>query len=113
MDEANLRSAQGGLPGEPRAGGRRSVPSVLVHHPGVIPARPAQELDRLHADRARGLARDGRSGRLGSGLRIAVETLFVESEEEYTADPVRLAARDCGRSAIRTSWARSTSATAT
>ena len=28
----------------------------------------------------------------GLGVRPAVETLFVESEREYTADPIRLAA---------------------
>ena len=65
--------------------------TVLVHHPGVIPARPAHELDRLHGVERAALREMGDvAGRLG--LRLAVETLFVESEAEYTADPVRLAA---------------------
>ncbi len=65
--------------------------SVLVHHPGVIPARPAPELERLHAVERAALREMGDlAGRLG--LRLAVETLFVESVAEYTADPVRLAA---------------------
>ena len=65
--------------------------TVLVHHPGVVPARPAHELDRLHAIERAALREMGDlAGRLG--VRLAVETLFVESEQEYTADPVRLAA---------------------
>jgi sugar phosphate isomerase/epimerase len=65
--------------------------TVVVHHPGVIPVRPTHELDRLHAVERGALREIGDlAGRLG--LRLAVETLFVESEAEYTADPVRLAA---------------------
>jgi sugar phosphate isomerase/epimerase len=65
--------------------------TVMVHHPGVIATRPADELDRLHLVERGALREMGDlAGRLG--LRIAVETLFVESEAEYTADPVRLAA---------------------
>jgi sugar phosphate isomerase/epimerase len=65
--------------------------TVLVLHPGVIPARPAHELDRLHAVERAALREMGDvAGALG--VRIAVETLFVETEREYTADPVRLAA---------------------
>ena len=65
--------------------------TVMVHHPGVIPARPAAELDRLHAlERARLRELGDLAARLG--VRIAVETLFVESDKAYTADPVRLAA---------------------
>ena len=65
--------------------------SVLVQHPGVVAARPAHELDRLHGlERAAWREMGDHAGRLG--VRIAVETLFVESEAEYTADPVRLAA---------------------
>ena len=65
--------------------------SVLVQHPGVVAARPDHELDRLHGlERAAWREMGDHAGRLG--VRIAVETLFVESEAEYTADPVRLAA---------------------
>ncbi|MFL5333323.1 MAG: sugar phosphate isomerase/epimerase family protein, partial [Geminicoccaceae bacterium] len=65
--------------------------TVLVHHPGVVPARPPHELDRLHAIERAALREMGDvAGRLG--VRLAVETLFVETEQEYTADPIRLAA---------------------
>ena len=64
--------------------------TVVVIHPGFIPVRPAQELDRLHAvERAAWREMGDLAGSLG--MRIAVETLFVESDREYTADPVRLA----------------------
>ena len=64
--------------------------TVMVHHPGVIPAQPAHELDRLHALERAALREMGDlAGR--HGLRIAVETLFVEDAAHYTADPVRLA----------------------
>jgi sugar phosphate isomerase/epimerase len=65
--------------------------TVMVHHPGIVPARPRHELDRLHAvERAALRGMGDLAARLG--VRIAVETLFVESEREYTADPARLAA---------------------
>ena len=65
--------------------------TAMVLHPGVIAAQPAHELDRLHAVERAALREMGDvAGRLG--VRIAVETLFVESEREYTADPARLAA---------------------
>ena len=66
--------------------------TVLVHHPGVSPGPTAARA---------GPAARASSGRPGArwaiwpaalGVRLAVETLFVESEREYTADPVRLAA---------------------
>ncbi|MFL5335151.1 MAG: sugar phosphate isomerase/epimerase family protein, partial [Geminicoccaceae bacterium] len=54
------------------------------------PARPPHELDRLHAIERAALREMGDvAARLG--VRLAVETLFVETEQEYTADPVRLA----------------------
>jgi sugar phosphate isomerase/epimerase len=65
--------------------------TVMVHHPGVVPSRPAAELDRLHAlERSRLRELGDLAARLG--VRIAVETLFVESDRVYTADPARLAA---------------------
>lgn len=65
--------------------------SVVVQHPGMVSTRPANELDRLHGVERAALREMGDlAGRLG--LRLAVETLFVESEGDYTADPVRLAA---------------------
>jgi sugar phosphate isomerase/epimerase len=65
--------------------------TVLVHHPGTVPAWPPHELDRLHAIEQAALREMGDvAARLG--VRLAVETLFVEAEQEYTADPVRLAA---------------------
>ena len=64
--------------------------SVLVQHPGLVPSRPAAELDRLHAiERDAWREMGDEAGRFG--LRIAVETLFVESENQYTPDPARLA----------------------
>ena len=54
------------------------------------------ELDRLHAiERAAWREMGDVAGRLG--LRLAVETLFVESEAEYTADPVAARRRAPGR----------------
>jgi sugar phosphate isomerase/epimerase len=65
--------------------------TVMVHHPGIVPSRPAAELDRLHAlERSRLRELGDLAARLG--VRIAVETLFVESDRVYTADPARLAA---------------------
>jgi sugar phosphate isomerase/epimerase len=65
--------------------------TVMVHHPGLVSMRREHELDRLHA-----LERDAlrEMGDLAArlGVRIAVETLFVERADRYTADPVRLAA---------------------
>ena len=64
--------------------------SVMVQHPGLIAASPTDQLERLHA-----LERDALRG-MGDvaarhGVRLAVETLFVESADRYTADPIRLA----------------------
>lgn len=66
--------------------------TVLVQHPGMVAAPlPAGEIDRLHAvERDAWREMGDHAGRFG--LRIAVETLFVETEREYTADPARLAA---------------------
>ena len=65
--------------------------SVMVQHPGVTPAAPPEEIDRLH-----GIER-GALGEMGEhaqqlGTRLAVETLFVETEQRYTASPQRLVA---------------------
>jgi sugar phosphate isomerase/epimerase len=52
---------------------------------------PAVEIERLHAvERDAWREMGDHAGRCG--LRIAVETLFVESEREYTPAPARLAA---------------------
>ncbi|MGV1953788.1 sugar phosphate isomerase/epimerase family protein [Agrobacterium vitis] len=64
--------------------------SILVHHAAVIPAAPVQEIDRLHAIERNTLGMFAeRAQRLG--VRIGVETLFVEKDDMYTADPFRLA----------------------
>ncbi|MFO1048676.1 MAG: sugar phosphate isomerase/epimerase family protein [Geminicoccaceae bacterium] len=66
--------------------------TVLVQHPGMLttPVPPA-EIERLHAvERDAWRQMGDHAARFG--LRIAVETLFVENEHEYTAEPERLAA---------------------
>jgi sugar phosphate isomerase/epimerase len=64
--------------------------SVMVHHPGLIPATDAAEIARLEAvERGRLRAMGDHAAALG--LKLAVETLFVENEHQHTADPVRLA----------------------
>jgi sugar phosphate isomerase/epimerase len=89
MDEANLELHKAVCRANLELAGVVGA-TIMVHHPGVIPIRPAHELDRLHALERDCLREMGDSaGKLG--LRIAVETLFVENEAEYTADPVRLA----------------------
>jgi sugar phosphate isomerase/epimerase len=64
--------------------------STVVHHPGMTPMKPEGELDRLHA-LERDALREMGDVAARHDLRIAVETLFVESLEAYTPDPVRLA----------------------
>lgn len=64
--------------------------SVMVHHPGLVSGRREHELERLHAIEREALREMGDVA-AGLGLRIAVETLFVETADRYTADPVRLA----------------------
>ena len=64
--------------------------TVLVHHPGRTQAGPAQRIERLHA-LEREVLREMGEAAAGLGVRLAVETLFVESDAEYTADPARLA----------------------
>lgn len=66
--------------------------TILVQHPGLLTAPvPPAEIERLHAvERDAWREMGDHAGRFG--LRIAVETLFVESDREYTADPERLAA---------------------
>jgi len=63
---------------------------VLVQHPGIVAAQPVPFLERLHAIEQQALREMGDVA--GSyGVEIAVETLFVEEPDRYTADPVRLA----------------------
>jgi sugar phosphate isomerase/epimerase len=64
--------------------------SVMVHHPGIVPAGPAPHLERLHGIERYALFEMGEIA-AGYGIRIAVETLFVEDALTYTPDPVRLA----------------------
>lgn len=64
--------------------------SVMVHHPGLIASAPPAAIERLHALERDGLRRMGDVA-AALGVRLAVETLFVESEKSYTADPFRLA----------------------
>ncbi len=63
---------------------------VMVHHPGRVPAQPAPALERLHRVERQTL-REMADLAAGHGVKIALETLFVEDERRYTADPVRLA----------------------
>jgi sugar phosphate isomerase/epimerase len=65
--------------------------SVMVQHPGIVPARPAPFLERLHAIECEALREMGDLAPR-YGVKIAVETLFVEDAQRYTPDPVRLAA---------------------
>ena len=66
--------------------------TVLVQHPGMLTASvPSAEIERLHAVE-RDAWREMGDHAARFGLRIAVETLFVENEHEYTAEPARLAA---------------------
>lgn len=64
--------------------------SVMVQHPGIVPAQPAPFLERLHRVERDALREMGDVA-AGYGVRIALETLFVEDARRYTADPVRLA----------------------
>lgn len=63
---------------------------VMVQHPGIVPVRPASVLERLHGVE-RDALREMADVAAGYGVRIALETLFVEDAQRYTADPVRLA----------------------
>ena len=65
--------------------------SVMVQHPGLVPAKPAAALERLHAIECLALREMGDLA-ARYGVKIALETLFVEDAQRYTADPVRLAA---------------------
>ena len=69
--------------------------TVMVHHPGLVSMRREHELDRLHA-----LERDAlrEMGDLAArlGVRIAVETLFVESDRPTTR-PTRSGSRPSSR----------------
>ena len=65
--------------------------TILVHHPGLVAMREPAEIERLHAVERDALRRMGDVA-AGQGVTLAVETLFVESEKLYTADPFRLAA---------------------
>ena len=85
------RPAQGGVPGQPRAGGggrRHRAGAASGHGPGR--GRPLSWTGCTRSSATPGARWAIVAGRFG--VRIAVETLFVESEREYTADPVRLAA---------------------
>ncbi|MGH6916675.1 MAG: sugar phosphate isomerase/epimerase family protein, partial [Geminicoccaceae bacterium] len=64
--------------------------SVMVQHPGIVPVRPASVLERLHAVEREALREIGDLA-ARYGVKIALETLFVEDARRYTADPVRLA----------------------
>ncbi len=89
MDEANLEHhkavCRAGLELTAAVGG-----SLMVQHPGLIRMRAASEIDRLHAVE-RDCLREMGDHAAKLGIRIGVETLFVESGEAYTPDPMRLA----------------------
>jgi sugar phosphate isomerase/epimerase len=63
---------------------------VMVQHPGIVPTQPAPALERLHRVE-RDALREMADVAARYGIRIALETLFVEEAQRYTADPVRLA----------------------
>jgi sugar phosphate isomerase/epimerase len=62
----------------------------MVQHPGIVPVRPASVLERLHGVERVALREMGDLA-ARYGVKIALETLFVEDARRYTADPVRLA----------------------
>jgi sugar phosphate isomerase/epimerase len=64
--------------------------SVMAHHPGKVPARPAPQLERLHEVERAALIEMAEVA-AGYGVTIAVENLFAEDSGTYTPDPVRLA----------------------
>lgn len=64
--------------------------SVMAHHPGKVPARPAPQLERLH-DIERAALIEMAEVAAGYDVKIAVENLFVEDSAIYTPDPARLA----------------------
>ena len=105
------RPAQGGMSGQSELAASVGA-SVLVHHPGVIPARPARRIGAAARGRARRLAGDGRPGR---PLRPEARGRDpVRRERCPSTRPTRSGSPpNRARSAIRTSSARSTSATAT
>ena len=64
--------------------------TTLVHHTGIVPSAPAGELEHMHARERQALRKMADvAGR--DGITIAVETLFVDNDTLYTADPFRLA----------------------
>ena len=65
--------------------------SVMVQHPGIVAVAPAEEIDRLHGLERAALREMGDVAQ-EQGTRLAVETLFVENDQRYTALPQRLAA---------------------
>ncbi len=65
--------------------------TVLVHHTGIVPYTTMVAMEQLHAMERDALKRSGDVG-AKHGVRIAVETLFVDGRDQYTADPRRLKA---------------------
>ena len=63
---------------------------VEVHHTGIMPSGPAWLVEEYHAREAAALAELGEKAK-SLGIRIAVECLFAEQCENYTATPARLA----------------------
>lgn len=64
---------------------------VMVHHPGIIAASDDRLIERAHAiERDALLELADRAHEVG--VKIAVETLFIEEPSSYTADAFRLAA---------------------
>ena len=63
---------------------------ILVHHPGVVAMELQDQLDERHAREREALHEMGELAK-SLGVKIGVETLFVESHDKYTPDPSRLA----------------------
>lgn len=66
--------------------------SLMVHHPGLVAAAERAEIARRRAVETATLRRMGEVA-AGHGTRLAVETLFVETDRRWTADPHALAAQ--------------------
>lgn len=64
--------------------------SVMVHHPGIVAAAEPDEIARCRRQESDALRRMGDLA-ADLGTKIAVETLFVETESRWTADAHRLA----------------------
>lgn len=63
---------------------------ILVHHTGIIPMAGPAEIEAAH-DQERAAIKEMADEAARRGVRIGLETVFVETADRYTADPFRLA----------------------